>query len=114
MVDELLAGLALLPVVGAGREVEGADEQVAVEIDLLVQLRIGDQLVDEVLMPFEHCHTVSVPRPFGLPSPGRGLELGREARPVEERGSPLLRRRRELRKLRQVARLLRALEEWQA
>ena len=70
--DELLPRLAYLPGVGARGEVEGVREQRPVDVDL-VRLDLGDQLLDEVLMPLEDCHEASVPLPCGAPSPASGM-----------------------------------------
>ena len=63
MVDELLAGPAHLAVVCARGEVERPSQQLAVGVRF-VPLDLGKQLVDEVLMSFEYCHTPSVARGF--------------------------------------------------
>ena len=68
VVDELLTGAALLPLVGARRERERSRQQVAVELRLVLLDRL-DQLVDELLMSIrdlEHGHGHSVLRAFTL------------------------------------------------
>ena len=51
MVDELLARAALLAFVGGRGEAEGARDQVAIEVRVVLG-DLGDQLVDELLMSF--------------------------------------------------------------
>jgi hypothetical protein len=58
MVDEILTGTALLTIVGLRGEAERARQQVSVDVRVVVG-DLGDQLVDEVLMPlgcFENRH----------------------------------------------------------
>ena len=55
MVDELLARLAHLARVRLRGEVERPGEELAVDVGL-VGLDLGQQLLDEVLMPLEDCH----------------------------------------------------------
>jgi hypothetical protein len=58
MLDELLAGPSLLAGVGLRREPEGAGEQIAVDVGVVLG-NLGDQLVDQVLMSLwslENCH----------------------------------------------------------
>jgi hypothetical protein len=49
VLDEVLAGAALLPLVSARGEVEGAAQELAIGVRD-VRLDIADQLVDEILM----------------------------------------------------------------
>ena len=51
MVDELLARAPLLALVGGRGVAEGARDQVAIEVRVVLG-DLGDQLVDEVLMSF--------------------------------------------------------------
>ena len=82
VVDELLAGAALLALVRHRRERERARDQIAVELGL-VPLDRFDQLIDELLVSLgylEHGHDHSVLRAFrGKPSASRASE------PKEER-----------------------------
>jgi hypothetical protein len=74
MVDEVLAGAALLTLMGLRSEGEGACEQVAVDVGL-VGLDLCDQLVDEVLMTllsFDYGHEQSVLRAFPDACPQEG------------------------------------------
>ena len=72
MVDELLARAALLAVVRLGGELEGAQDQIPVDVRV-VRGHLGEQLLDEVLVPLERIedgHLLSVlsaqaPRPVG-------------------------------------------------
>ena len=105
--DELLPRLAHLSGVSARREVEGPREQLPVDVDL-VRLDLGDQLLDEVLMPFEDCHESSVPPVFCAPSPARGMR--RNITFDDEFGKPMFARRRQTKKLNQIARVLRELD----
>src|SRR5207253_1631934 len=62
VVDEVLAGAALLPFVPRGGECEGSPQQVLVEV-LVVGSDIRDELFDQLLMSstcFENSHTKSV------------------------------------------------------
>jgi hypothetical protein len=85
--------------VRTGGVVESAGQQLAVDVRL-VGLDLGDQLVDEVLMSLEYRHPLSVP-PARLRS---SCPAGGEA-PAGNQGRPMLRRRRQARKLRRLVRL---------
>ena len=64
--DELLAGASHLPVVRVRGVVERAGDELPIGVRL-VGLDLGDQLVDEILMPFEYRHHSSVAgRVFGI------------------------------------------------
>src|SRR5215212_4965207 len=70
MVDEVLAGAALLALVRRRGETEGAGEQVAVDVAVVGSDAL-DQLVDELLVPFSRLddrHEKSVLPPFPLPA----------------------------------------------
>ena len=105
VVDELLARLAHLAVVRVGGELERPRQQLAVDVGL-VRLDLGDQLVDEVLVAFQNGHRSSVPRPsrgFRNPSGGNAVL------PMNDE-EPMFARRRQTKKLIQIARMLRALD----
>ena len=51
------------PACASRGEVERARQQLPVDVRL-VRLDLGEQLLDEVLMPFEDRHRSSVPPPF--------------------------------------------------
>ena len=55
VVDELLARLAHLPGVRLRGVVERPGQELPVDVRL-VRLDLGEQLVDEFLMPLEYCH----------------------------------------------------------
>ena len=81
VVDELLARAAHLVGVGARGEIEGAGQQLPVGVGL-VRLDLGEQLLDEVLMPLQDCHRPSVSLPFrGTRNPREGFTV----RPVNPR-----------------------------
>jgi hypothetical protein len=64
MVDELLAGAALLALVSLGCEAESAREQLSIDMRVVLG-NLGDQLADQVLMSLrslENCHGFSVLR----------------------------------------------------
>ena len=109
VVDELLARLAHLAGVGCRRVVERARQQRPVDVGL-VRLDFGNQLVDEVLMSLEYRHASSVARSFPRISLGRVEVFRRRPAPSDERKQPMLRRRRETKRLLRVARLLRELD----
>jgi hypothetical protein len=96
-----VARAAQLPFVGSGGELERPRQQLPVGVGL-VGLYLGDQLIDEVVMRFEYRHTLSVP----LASPVFIRARGRKAALAAERFSAMLRRRRQAKKLRAIARLL--------
>jgi hypothetical protein len=61
-------------------------------------------------MPFEHCHEPSVPRRLRRSSLGRANLLRRKTRSADEADEPVFQRRRETKKLLQIARMLRELD----
>src|SRR5258708_171550 len=63
VVEAPVSGSAHLAGVRARGDVERPRQQLAVGVRL-VSLDLGKQLVDEVLVSFEYCHTFSVARPF--------------------------------------------------
>ena len=74
---------------GARREIEGAGQQLPVGVGL-VRLDLGEQLLDEVLMPLQDCHGPSVPLAVfraAIRSPAANLvgEEGFTVRPVNPR-----------------------------
>ncbi len=73
VIDELLARAAQLPVVGGRGELEGADDQLEIDIglELLVGLKLGKEFVDEILMLRNDCHETILPGSVGRPSPIR-------------------------------------------
>ena len=64
------------PGVGLRGVVERPGQELPVDVRL-VRLDLGDQLVDEVLMPFEHCHDPSV-------APGFRGSIPRSSAPSQE------------------------------
>ena len=73
VVDEVLAGAPLLPLVRVRREEKGAPEELAVDVRV-VGRDLGEQLVDEALIPLvklDYCHGFSVLRAFPLLPPCR-------------------------------------------
>jgi hypothetical protein len=90
--------------VGDRRVLEGAGDQLPIEIGF-VGLKLGEQFVDKILMPFEYRH-----EPI-LPLLGKEPSLGENRKPrlAAESSHPMFRRRRESRRLRLAARLLLAL-----
>ena len=73
VVDELLPGAAQLPVVGLRGELERPHDQVAVELGL-VGLELGQQLVDEILVPLDYRHPHILPGSGADPPAARRQE----------------------------------------
>src|SRR4051794_4296137 len=112
--DELLAGAALLTLVGVRSEGESPCDQLAVDIRV-VGRDVRNQLIDELLMLFvslKDSHISSVLRVFSAPSLDSGAYLKRRnGRSDEERKLPMAwyRRRQERKATARAARLLVAL-----
>jgi hypothetical protein len=113
--DEVLSRPALLALMRAGGEEEGAPDQVAVDVRVVCR-DVRNQLVDELLVLFmslKDSHTPSVLRGILAPSPVPGLYLkGRKRRSDGESDSFMrwYRRRQERKAALRAARLIVALD----